>query len=178
MKKLILAAAVAMIGVMANAAVANWSVDNVYAPGTTDYGDGYLVYYFDTSALTVAAATSALSSGDMSFLSNGYAGADLTDDEGYAEGASGSIYSAGDSVNGYLVIFNSDTAATATYAYVSDVETATINNLGANAALSFGDITATQNASNWTATTAVPEPTSGLLMLLGMVGLALRRRRA
>jgi len=32
----------------------------------------------------------------------------------------------------------------------------------------------TQQA-NWT---AVPEPTSGLLMLLGMAGLALRRRRA
>ena len=34
---------------------------------------------------------------------------------------------------------------------------------------------ATQNASNWA---AVPEPTSGLLMLIGIAGLALRRRRA
>ena len=30
----------------------------------------------------------------------------------------------------------------------------------------------------WVSTAAVPEPTSGLLMLLGMAGLALRRRRA
>ena len=30
----------------------------------------------------------------------------------------------------------------------------------------------------WTVTGAVPEPTSGLLMLLGVAGLALRRRRA
>ncbi|MBR4616199.1 MAG: PEP-CTERM sorting domain-containing protein [Kiritimatiellae bacterium] len=35
--------------------------------------------------------------------------------------------------------------------------------------------TATQNASNWA---AVPEPTSGLLLLLGMAGLALKRKRA
>ena len=32
-------------------------------------------------------------------------------------------------------------------------------------------------ATAWS-TAAVPEPTSGLLMLLGMAGLALRRRRA
>ena len=35
----------------------------------------------------------------------------------------------------------------------------------------------TGNATAWS-TAAVPEPTSGLLMLLGMAGLALRRRRA
>ena len=34
---------------------------------------------------------------------------------------------------------------------------------------------ATQNASNWA---AVHEPTSGLLLLLGMAGLALKRKRA
>lgn len=33
-------------------------------------------------------------------------------------------------------------------------------------------------ASNWSTMSAVPEPTSGLLLLLGMAGLALRRKRA
>lgn len=34
------------------------------------------------------------------------------------------------------------------------------------------------NTDNWKSYGAVPEPTSGLLMLLGMAGLALRRKRA
>lgn len=42
--------------------------------------------------------------------------------------------------------------------------------------LGFGNMaSATQNASNWQ---SVPEPTSGLLVLLGMAGLALKRKRA
>ena len=34
------------------------------------------------------------------------------------------------------------------------------------------------SASGWTAAGAIPEPTSGLLMLVGLAGLALRRKRA
>ena len=40
--------------------------------------------------------------------------------------------------------------------------------------LRYGEV----ESSNWATMAAVPEPTSGLLMLLGMAGLALRRRRA
>ena len=44
--------------------------------------------------------------------------------------------------------------------------------------LKFGSqSTASQAAGAWTSVN-VPEPTSGLLMLLGMAGLALRRKRA
>jgi hypothetical protein len=48
--------------------------------------------------------------------------------------------------------------------------------------IAFGNMqSATQNASNWASSGGgepVPEPTSGLLMLIGAAGLALRRKCA
>ena len=46
------------------------------------------------------------------------------------------------------------------------------------AAGTYGGLAGTATAGTAGAWSAVPEPTSGLLMLLGMAGLALRRRRA
>ena len=94
------------------------------------------------------------------------------------EGITGDVYGNGVTVNGYLVILDSDATATASYAYVSDIASAATSALGGAAAISFGDtqLAAMQNAGNWTA--AAPEPTSGLLLLLGMAGLALKRKRA
>ena len=76
----------------------------------------------------------------------------------------------------YSVVF------TGTYTDANDVEwTLTSNEIAGSwhvndqGDLSFSMATPT----SWTATSAaVPEPTSGLLMLVGLAGLALRRRRA
>lgn len=87
----------------------------------------------------------------------------------------------------YAVILYVDNTATgaskytANYAYSGDVGTTGVtvdelaNYVGGSIAL-----TPQGPAQAWTADGAIPtpEPTSGLLMLLGMAGLALRRRRA
>ena len=50
-------------------------------------------------------------------------------------------------------------------------------NVEGSGSYSAGNLIGSSIASNWTAV-PVPEPTSGLLLLLGVAGMALRRRRA
>ena len=172
MKKIIIAAMIGISTVIANAASADWSAADLYGYDTGAYApSSYLIYAFDTSALTREDAISQFSKSNFTNLTLGFAADD------YDAGESvGSItgYANGAAVNAYLVIFNSDDTSTATYMYVSAIESTTIGAAGQSAYPSF-DLSSSAVASNWT---AVPEPTSGLLMLLGMAGLALRRRRA
>ena len=181
MKKLMIAAAVAMFGVAAQAAMATWDVDTIYEKGSSDSATGYLAYFVDADKVSTAQAISFLEANNFDFLADGsqaWAAADLTDD-GYVEGQTASVFGNGANVNGYLVIFNEGTIADATFAYVASVDTASTTGLGGPAVFSFDDtqLAGMQTASNWTALNA-PEPTSGLLLLLGVAGLALKRKRA
>ena len=174
-----IAAAAVMLGIVANAAVAQWSVDYTYQMGTTSAAEGWYSVFFDNNEVARDTFIASLATGGYADYISNYGGvaSDLTDSDGYADGYSkSSTYGNPENITGYFVLFNSDDAATATYAYVSDAVTETTGaTSGQPAQFSFGDVTATQNADNWH---AVPEPTSGLMLLLGMAGLALRRRRA
>ena len=80
-----------------------------------------------------------------------------------------------------LVGLDTDKDGTLDY-YIANKASTEINTAGTNASvgnlaknLGGGSGTA---ISGWTSASSVPEPTSGLLMLVGLAGLALRRRRA
>ena len=185
MKKQIIAIAIAASAVVVNAATIMWGIESAYAPTGEEFGDvtGYYAYMLVDSATAGTAtvythenAVAQVSAGKVDFLSNA-SGSPEEIDWG-ASGTSADVFANNSTVGAYLVIINAAAAADATLAYVSDVKTTEINGMGASSTLNWGDMAATATAGNWSTVGNVPEPTSGLLLILGMAGLALKRKRA
>ena len=88
----------------------------------------------------------------------------------------------GKDVNGYYAILTlNDTGDKAAYMYLGEITGTTATSPTSNMLYNEGwaDLNASLTTGGFNATVgAVPEPTSGLLLLLGMAGLALRRKRA
>ena len=165
MKKLLILAAVLVAGVAANAASFKWTAANIYSSDTTTKFTGTAeIYAYTTDVASAVKVSDAYVIG----------GTFKSDAVGTATGYSYDWTTAdvGTSYNFYMVIEDGDkTFDSASLKVASGNAIAT-----GSTSVAFGNMaTYTQNASNWV---AVPEPTSGLLMLLGMAGLALRRRRA
>ncbi len=181
MNKLFIFVAVAMLSVAASASSVAWSIDYTYKAGTTENAEGWQVVFFDNAEVARDTFIASLATGDYATYVSTYGGiaTDVTDSDGYADGKSKkSTYGNPETITGYFVLFDSADYASATSAYVSATKDATTGaTAGINANMNFGDVIDTQSASNWAAT-AAPEPTSGLLLLLGMAGLALKRKRA
>ena len=193
MKKLMIALAVAAMAAIGNAAAVNWDAGTVLDPNGATANKSVTGYLFvltadQYSTLNTAYASATGSSagekmantvwgayGDK--LGDAYAsgttskkGALILTDDSKAYGAGDSAYAAilytygtGDDLK-YI-----GNIGTATFESAMDVD---VNGMALNL---FGS--STGGATAWTAA-AVPEPTSGLLLLLGMAGLALKRKRA
>ena len=185
MKKLIIAAAVVCTAVFAHAAAANWKAsakDMCNGTGSdTAYFSG-TAYIFD-AGVTSQSALFAILEGGTSIGSStaGYVSSAVFDADGYFGNLN---FSNGEQGGGtytyYFVVVDGDNA------YFSNEKAVVANGNATAKAITFGSQSGSsalpavgfQGAGAWSSTAAVPEPTSGLLMLLGMAGLALRRRRA
>ena len=148
MKKILIMAAVIVAGVAANAASFNWKAGNVYGPDGNKYTGEAVLY---ATGVTDALYTTTVSSGAINAAFET------------------SALTVGTNYDFYFVIESGGKK------FTSDPKSASVQATSASN-ITFGNMaTATQNASNWQ---VVPEPTSGLMLLLGVAGLALKRKRA
>ena len=181
MKKLMMLMGVAALACSVHAATANWTVTDAYQyesttkikASTTNYAF-LLLYSSDATDLgyEVAAANSLAFDQTVKKI---YSGA--------AEGLGGTGSTAkshdtyGTGAYYYMVLYNSKGDASETafdYYYVSQALVGDPNAVAPNTPLPLK----WQSNTSTTYTAAVPEPTSGLLLLLGVAGIALKRKRA
>jgi len=174
MKKIMIAFAAVVMTVVANAATCSWTGSAIAlskSVGAASSATGYTMYLIDAATTSVADMTKALNSSDLSKLDSA-----VMTTSGIAVGTTAArwsatgwgSYDAGNSYTYYTVILNNSADKADQYMITKEV-TAKVPTSG-NLTMSFG----TQAQNSWN---NVPEPTSAMLLLLGVAGLALRRKQ-
>ena len=179
MKKIMITLVAVALAVSAQAASFSWKTTNtgkLYEAGTTTLLDAGTVYLFNSAAITQQAVLDAVLAGTsldtLGALSSSTVSAGAINSATFEWGV------AGDTLNAYVAIVDGDNV------FISDLKTAA-GQQASTVSINFNLKSASQGTAMESSTftsggwyTAVPEPTSGLLMLVGLAGLALRRRRA
>ena len=167
MKKLIIAAAIACAAAVSQASTVNWGLTGnvdakMYASATA-----YLVCVNDLAkpSLTAETAGDWYKSNGSSLASKAFRSAAVVNGAVYE---TETINEAIGRKNYWLIIVADDEKnfAVSTTTKALNITTAALN------------ATASWTAGTQMSTYAVPEPTSGLMLLLGIAGLALKRKRA
>ena len=186
MKKLIVFGFAVVAAVAANAAAFQWAATAIQKVGDAS-SVGAKAYLIDASVVSRDAMIAALTANDTSKIAGTAILAETTTIAQGTTGISrintttGTASSSVEKYSAYTVILDAALGSAKNFivtAQITDATNpgymppgATEPGLG-NVAMSFG----MQNTATWTA--MAPEPTSGLLMLVGLGALALRRRRA
>ena len=173
MKKIMTLAVIVCTAMFANAASFNWKLQ-------TGAGyEGFSVYAVtDSTAATVLAALESKTASDWTAALSGAATAEVSGNNNRA-GATGLSTGIAGGDNLVFVVLDGSIAAGTKYWVVNDYSIPTAGTFEPPATGTAVTIkTADQGFAGSGTFTAVPEPTSGLLMLVGLAGLALRRRRA
>lgn len=190
MKKLVIAAIAVAFAAATQAATVNWGAalaDPADPTGNTPATAGHVAYLIYSSTALESIATSLSGTGIGATANNGATVVStytLTDDDVNTMWSFSSVHG-GDGVNvngSYQILIvdeanNKFGAVNQTFNIAGVDDTTPPREIMYNMDLSLG-FDKFAGETGWTGTVAVPEPTSGLLMLVGLAGLALRRRRA
>ena len=183
MKKIMIAVCAVAVAAVAQAAALNWGGAISDPTGTTELSAGtmaYLVYSdasfvgtgasFDGTKLTKGSDTLATMVSSHSITASEATNWEFMETYG----------NPGKDVNGYFAVLISDNGAQPKYSFyaLDQVTGTTASSPTTSRVVSWADAPTGLAASGYIVTGSVPEPTSGLLLLLGMAGLALRRKRA
>ena len=181
MKKLMFILAAVAMAATVQAASVDWTCTNVFAGNTTDKVSG-IAYFVNAETLSQSTASGFTKASDWTTaLSGMYSWTPETAGKYTAaapvDNATLGLSDATAS-QAYLVIFDTATITDTSHYYMTEVKSFDTYAGTMTQTVTWGtQKSASQAAGAWTSVN-VPEPTSGLLLLVGMAGLALRRKRA
>ena len=165
------------VGAVASAATVDWSCTKVYTDSETKASG---IAYFVTTATASVDSWASLKNADefKTALTGSYSWTPGTAGT-YSGSASNAQLGLSDSTayTAYIIVFNTAEITDASSYFITGTQDFTTYSGDFSVDVTFGNQKTASTAAAWS-TVSVPEPTSGLLMLLGVAGLALRRRRA
>ena len=183
MKKLLAVGAALFVAVTASAASVSWSVTGITTPGSTSKASGYVAYLFDEATVSSSTIASAIAGGTFADQISKALSTGTSNMSGAITKSGIGSYGASATTDSpevrkfYTVLFAAGPADAAEKYIISADSTVTFTSPTGSKAAAFVNIVSNA-ASGWQNTSAVPEPTSGLLLLLGLAGIALKRKVA